>query len=70
MTTAEKSRWIPSEIMAELEEAARLALSGVRDPEAMRRACERMDRMREEVRKEHGVLDIGVPAIRKLRDQA
>jgi hypothetical protein len=56
--------------MAELEEAMRLALSGVRDPEMMRRACERMDRMREEVRKKHGILDIGVPAIRELRDEA
>jgi hypothetical protein len=54
--------------MAELEEAARLARSGVRDPETMRRACERMDRMREEVRKKHGILDIGLPAIRELRD--
>jgi len=69
MTTAEKKRRIPRATMAELEEAARLALSGVRDPEAMRRACERMDRMREEVRKKHGILDIGVSAIRELRDQ-
>jgi hypothetical protein len=35
----------------------------------MRRACERMDRMREEVRNKHGILDIGVPAIRELRDE-
>lgn len=70
MITPEKSRSIPPEVMAELEEAARLALSGVRDPEAMRGACARMDRMREEVRKKHGILDIGVPAIRDLRDEA
>ncbi len=70
MTTTEESRKIPPEVMAELEEAARLALSGIRDPEAMGRACERMDRMREEVRKKHGLLDIGVPAIRELRDEA
>ena len=70
MTTAQKNRSIPPEVMAELEEAAHLALAGVRDPEAMRRACERMDHMREEVRKKHGLLDIGVPAIRQLRDQA
>jgi hypothetical protein len=70
MAAAQKNHGIPAEVMAELEEAARLALSGIRDPEAMRRACERMDRMREEVRKKHGILDIGVPAIRELRDQA
>jgi hypothetical protein len=70
MATAEENRVIPLEVMAELEEAARLALSGVGHPEAMRRACERMDRLREEVRQKHGILDIGVPAIRALRDEA
>lgn len=54
--------------MAELEEAVRKVMSGIRDPEAVRRACERMDRMREEIRQKHGIIDIGVPAIRELRD--
>jgi hypothetical protein len=65
----EIKRFLPPEIMAELEEAVRRAMTGVRDPEVMRRACERMDRMSEEVRKKHGILDIGVPAIRELRDE-
>ena len=60
---------IPSEIDTELQEAIRGAMSGVRDPEEMRKACERMDRMREEVRKREGVLDIAVPAIRELRGE-
>ena len=34
----------------------------------MREACERMDKRREEIRQQHGILDIGVPAIRELRD--
>ena len=34
-----------------------------------RRACERMDRIREEIRKSNGVLNIGVPAIRELRGE-
>jgi hypothetical protein len=59
---------IPPDVLAAMEEAALAALSNVRDPEAMRKASERMDLMREEIRKEHGVLDIGVPAIRELRD--
>jgi hypothetical protein len=59
----------PSEIDRELQEAIRLAISGVRDPEEMRKACERMDRMREEVFKREGILDIGVPAIRELRGE-
>lgn len=70
MRTTTTDRVIPPEVMAELEEAARLALAGVRDPEAMDRASARMDRMRDEVRRKHGILDIGVPAIRELRDEA
>ncbi len=52
--------------------AAALYASGQQEQalEVMRRACERMDRMREEVRKKHGILDIGVSAIRELRDEA
>jgi hypothetical protein len=59
----------PSEVDAELQEAIRRAASGVRDPEEMRKACERMDRMREEVYKREGILDIAVPAIRELRGE-
>ncbi len=54
--------------MAELQEAADRAAKGSRDPEIMRLACESMDRQREEIRRKHGILDIGVPAIRELRD--
>jgi hypothetical protein len=59
---------IPAELLAEMQEAAERAANGVRDPERMRQACERMDCIREEIRREHGVLDIGVPALRELRD--
>ena len=59
----------PPEIRAEIEAAVRRAMSGVRDPEAMRRACERMDRIRDEIRQKHGILNIGVPAIRELRGE-
>jgi hypothetical protein len=45
-----------------------LAATGVRDPEVMRQACEDMDRLREEIYQREGLLDIGVPAIRALRD--
>lgn len=69
MATADNTRWIPPEIMAEIQETIRRVMNGIRDPEAIRRAFERMDRMREEVFKKHGVLDIGVPAIRELRDE-
>jgi hypothetical protein len=69
MATAPVNTVFPPEVRAEIEEAVRRAMSGVRDPEAMRRACERMDRIREEIRQQHGVLDIGVPAIRELRGE-
>jgi hypothetical protein len=60
---------LPQELLAAMKDAALSAMSRIRDPEEMRKACERMDRVREEVKKAHGVLDIGVPAIRELRDE-
>jgi hypothetical protein len=68
MSTEASDTGIPPELLAAMEEAARNALSRTRDPERMRQACACMDRMREEVRRKHGTLDIGVPAIRELRD--
>jgi len=59
---------IPAELVAELQEAADRAAQGIRDPDAMRQACERMNRIREEIYRKHGLLDIGVPVIRELRD--
>jgi hypothetical protein len=57
-----------ADIRAQMEEAARIAMSNVRDREAMKEACAEMDRISEEIRQKHGILDIGVPAIRELRD--
>ena len=60
---------IPPDLLAEMQAAVERAMSGIRDPEAMRQACARMDRIGEEIRQKHGVLNIGVPAIRELRDE-
>ncbi len=60
---------IAPELMAELHKAAHNAAKGVRDPETMKKACERMDRLRLEIFKKHGTLDIGVPSLRELRDE-
>ena len=68
MKTMRAKTGIPPQVMAELQEAVNRAAAGVHDAEAMRRSCKRMDQMREEIRKKHGVLAIGVPAIRELRD--
>jgi hypothetical protein len=69
MATETKHGGIPPELMAELQAAADNAAKGIRDPEIMRKAAESMDRLSEEIRKKHGVLDIGVSAIRELRDE-
>jgi hypothetical protein len=63
-----KSKLIPPSLFAELQEAADNASQGVRDIEKRQEACAEMDRIREEIRAEHGVLDIGVAAIREIRD--
>jgi hypothetical protein len=60
---------VPEETMRDLIEACRLATSGIRDAEVMRRAFERMDRLREENRRRFGVQDIGVDIIREFRDR-
>jgi hypothetical protein len=60
---------IPAAVLADLQEAADRAVLGVRDVEAMRRACERMDRIREDNRMRFGVQDIGVQIIREFRDR-
>jgi hypothetical protein len=68
MDQPEASGRITPEMMAELQAAIERAMKGIRDPEAMRKACERMDRMREETYRKHGLLEIAVPSIRALRD--
>jgi hypothetical protein len=70
MATTEPNSLIPPQVMAELQAAADRAAKGLRDPEIQAKACERMDHLREEIRRQHGILDIGVPAIRELRDGA
>lgn len=69
MSTTETRPGISPELMADLQEAADHAARGIRDPEAMRKACERMDRTREAIRQRIGVLDFAVPTIRALRDE-
>lgn len=60
---------IPPELLATLQAAADNAAKGVRDPEAMRRGCERMDRMREELRQTHGEMNVAVDLVRETRDE-
>jgi hypothetical protein len=53
-------------VSADLQEAVDRVLRGVRDPEAMRRAAERMDRMREAMPE----TNVAVELIREARDDA
>jgi hypothetical protein len=58
------------EFKTELEEPVSRLVHGTRDPETMRKACERMDRMREEMRQRVGEVEFAVGLIRESRDQA
>ena len=53
----------------EVQAAVDHALGGVRDADSMRRAAERMDRMREEMRQRVGNVNLAVPLIRETRDE-
>ena len=54
MAVSKPADIIPAAVMAELQTAADRAGKGIRDPEIMRRSCERMDRIREDNRKKFG----------------
>jgi len=68
MAATKSTGSIPPDVMAELQKAADRAAKAIRDPEIMRRSCERMDRIREENRKKFGAADIGVEIIRQSRE--
>lgn len=53
----------------ELRSDVEKALRPDRDPEVMRQAAERMDRMREELFQRHGLLNLAVPLVRESRDE-
>jgi hypothetical protein len=67
MPTVEKPAAIT--VDPDVQVAVDRVLKGVRDREAMRRAAERMDRMREEMRQRVGNVDLAVPLIRETRDE-
>jgi hypothetical protein len=67
MATVEKPAVI--NVDPEVQAAIDRALEGVRDPDSMRQAAERMDRMREEMRARVGNVNLAVPLIREIRDE-
>ena len=56
------------EVRAMLDEAIHHVLTGKGDPEVLRKIHEEAAKVRDEIYRKHGLLDIGVPAIRELRD--
>ena len=54
--------------LADLQRAIELLMTGQRDPEFERRIHAEAEKITQEVREKHGVLDIGVPSIRALRN--
>jgi hypothetical protein len=68
MATIDHRSAIPEGDVAALQEAIGRAVKGIRDPDAARKAAERMDKTREEIYRRCGLLDFAVPTIRALRD--
>ena len=68
MNTSNAAATIPEEIKAQLKETLDDLVKGIRRPDKMKAACERMDRMREGNRKLFGKQNIAVDLIRQTRD--
>jgi hypothetical protein len=58
----------PKKVRKMLEEALNQARTGRGNRKLLQRITEEAERIRNRVLKEHGELDIGVPAIRALRN--
>ncbi len=67
-TTDGKDTGIPPDAMADAQLVAECVAAGLPIPlEVVRRIHEEALRIRERLRQQYGILDIGVPAIRELR---
>lgn len=69
MNTTETTPGMSEELRAQWQETIDDLMKGIRRPEKMKSACERMDRMREENRKLFGEQDVAVALIREARDR-
>ena len=70
MATETKDSGIPADVMADAQAVLDSVMSGQPlDPEIARRVHERARQIKEAVYQKHGLLDIGVPAIRELRGE-
>jgi hypothetical protein len=69
MSTNEPITGIPPDLAAEFQETLADLAKGIRRPEKMRAACERMDRLREENRQLLGEQNVAVELVRQTRDE-
>ncbi len=53
----------------DLQDAVERLIKGIRDPEIIQKACDDMDRMREETRERIGIVEVAVDLIRDARNQ-
>jgi hypothetical protein len=60
---------LPPDIRVMLDEAIRHAMTGHGDPEVLQRIHTEAEKIKREIYTKHGLLDIGTPAIRELRDE-
>jgi hypothetical protein len=67
-TTETPAGIIPEDVKAQLHEALDDLAKGIRRPDKMKAASDRMDRVREENRKLFGETNIAVDLIRETRD--
>jgi hypothetical protein len=70
MNPTETATGLSPELAAELREPLDDLAKGIRRPEKMQAACERMDRLREENRRLFGEQNVAVALIRETRDSA
>jgi hypothetical protein len=62
---------IPPELASDTQAVLeKLATGKPLDPDTARRLREQADRIRDDIFRKYGLVDIGVPAIRELRDGA
>jgi hypothetical protein len=68
-TKAADPGMIPPDVLADGEAIIEAVMAGRKpDPEVARRVHARAEKVRRQIFEQHGLLDIGVPAIRELRD--
>jgi hypothetical protein len=69
MATTPSVSELPTDVRLMLDEAIRHAQTGEGDPAILQRIHDEAEKIKREVFEKHGLLDIGTPAIRELRDQ-